>query len=295
MILCIILGAQIGSKACDACGCIVNNNNIGLLTDYRNNFIRMSYGHASFVTSPQHGHSLSNDYFSRLESQISFRPGKFKNLRLSLHLPYGINQRFTEGISSGIQGLGDVRFVSNYTLFRKSEECGGIGVFVEAGGGVSIPTGKYQSHLTDDELPDNFNIGIGAWGGILQSNAVLSKGNSGISISNSLQWNGRNAEDYRFGHQFASQLIAYHQIDIKSLKIVPGLGASYEYVAFNKNERNNKVAETGGEGLFLSASTQIMYSGWSFGLSYGVPVYQYYASGTNQSRSRFAAHLTYFF
>lgn len=295
MILTFIFTANIGSKACDACGCIVSNNNIGLLTDYRNNFFRMAYSHAGFETNPTHGHSQSQDVFSRIESQISFRSMSLESLRLSLHLPFGINHRISEGASSGIQGLGDLRLVGNYTLFKKSEECDGVAIFVEAGGGASIPTGKHHSNLMDQNLPDNFNIGIGAWGGILQSNAVFSNGNSGISLSNSFQWNGRNKDDYRFGHQYASQVIAYHQVDFKNVKIVPGLGLNYEYVGYNRNYLDNRVAETGGKGLFLSASSQIMYSGWSAGLSYSLPVYQHYASGTNLSTGRLAAHLTYFF
>ncbi len=295
MILSCLLTVHIGSKACDACGCIVSNNNIGLLTDYRNNFFRTAYSHSRFETNPSHGHSHSQDVFSRIESQISLRPRSLESLRLSLHLPYGINHRMTEGVFSGIQGLGDVRLVGNHTLFKKSEECDGIAIFIEAGGGVSIPTGKHHSQLLNQNLPDNFNIGIGAWGAILQSNAVVSKGNSGISMSNSFQRNGRNRDNYRFGHQYASQIIAYHQIDLKQLKIVPGLGVSFEHVGHNYNALDNRVPETGGKGLFLSASSQIMYSGWSIGLSYGIPVYQHYASGTNLSTGRFAAHLTYFF
>lgn len=226
MILGCILTVHMGSKACDACGCIVSNNSVGLLTDYRNNFVRTTYAHAGFESNPQHGHSFSQDNFGRIESQISFRPGILENVRLSLNLPYGINNRFAEGTTSGIQGLGDVRLVSIYTLFKKSEECDGLAFFIEAGGGASIPTGKHHNNLKNQNLPDNFNIGIGALGLILQSNAVISKHNSGLSISNSIQWNARNRNDYRFGLQYASQVIAYHQIEYKSLKIVPGLGVN---------------------------------------------------------------------
>ena len=127
--------------------------------------------------------------------------------------------------------------------------------YLEAGSGLSLPTGKYNSDLIlAENLPENFNIGNGSLGYILQMNAVLSHKQSGLLINSNYQWNSNTKKGYHFGNQFSSQLSGFREFPIGKLTLIPNLGLMYEHISSNAYKNGNTVPETGAEGLFISSA-----------------------------------------
>jgi hypothetical protein len=62
--------------------------------------------------------------------------------------------------------------------------------YLEVGGGVSLPTRKYNAdNEFDENLPENFNVGKGSLGYTLQMNAISSYDKYGILTNANYQLN----------------------------------------------------------------------------------------------------------
>lgn len=283
-------------RACDACGCSAGSFGIGLMTDYRNNFVRLSYFDTHFNSNPEYGHHNFSDVFARISFSFRFSFKKLPKLKLIGELPYGVNIRNDNVMKSSMSGFSDTRLVANYTVLNTKSKNMKTAFYLEAGGGVSFPTGKYATDIVSEEnLPVNFNIGNGSLGYLLQMNAVFSHNKYGLLINTNHQLNSHTKEGYHFGNQFISQLTTFREFPIGKFGIIPNLGLLYERISSNVYKNGNKVPETGGEGLFFSSAINFKTEKWLAGVSYSLPIDQHYSSGVIDAGRKLAVHLSYLF
>lgn len=280
--------------ACDACGCSANAPGIGLLTDYRNNFIRLGYFSTRFVSNPEHGNQ-NTDYFRQIDLAGRFSLGSAGRLRLDFHVPYGINLRQGESGDLASRGMADIRLGIHYALLNNRPLGEFSFLYLEAGVGVSLPIGSYDPDIRLRNLPENFNIGRGAFGYLFQTNAVWVRSKSGLVLNNSYQANHSTDNGYQFGNSYHTQATAFHEVQLGSIALVPGAGIGYEKVAPDTYANNNEVPETGARGLFFAAGLNVK-SGNSFsGLAWAYPFSQEYSGGVINAKGRLSCHITFIF
>lgn len=278
-------------SACDACGCSASNTGIGLLTDYRSNFVRFSYFDTRFQSNPKHGNSvISIDKFTQWDLSFRYAIGKNNRIRLIGHLPYGINTRENEAQTSSHKGIADARLIANYVLLRDKKIGSKARLYLEAGGGINIPTGKYDESLIEQNLPDNFNIGKGAWGYILQINSVVNINKGGFIVSGNYQVNDDTKAGYHFGNQLSTQLMGFYELSISKQKLIPNAGLSFEKTARDNYANDNNVPETGGKGLFFTSALNFKINKCLVGFSYAMPVIQDYSKGAVDAKERLSGH-----
>ena len=291
-----IVGIMSASKACDACGCAASGIGIGLMTDYRSNFIRISYLDTRFRSNPDHAHYNSSDVFSRVDLSFRYTFEKLPKVRLVGHIPYGYNKRTNDDTESSLSGLSDIQVLVNYVLFNKMSPSGNSSYYIEGGGGFTLPTGKYDAKLIDKNLPDNFNLGNGSLGYIVQLNAVANFEQFGIVANSDYQLNSNTKEGYHFGNQFSNQLTAFREFPIGSkVKLIPNVGLLYEDIASDKYSNGNRVPETGGNGLFFSSAINFKTDKWLAGVSYSLPIAQSYSGGSIDAGQKLAVHISFLF
>jgi hypothetical protein len=295
VVFCLAVSSISAVNACDACGCTVSGLGIGLMTDYRSNFIRLSYFETRFNSNPEHGHHNSTDVFSRMDVSVRYSFARLPKLRFIGHLPYGRNRRNSNDTESTVHGFSDVKFLLNYTLLNGRTKNDKASFYVEAGGGINLPTGKYDGDIADKNLPENFNIGNGSLGYIFQLNSVLSNDVLGLLINNNYQLNNEVEDGYHFGNQFSSQLTAFKELPIGNLGFIPNVGLLYEKIASDEYSNGNNVPETGGEGLFFSSAINFKTDEWLAGVSYSLPIDQHYSSGVIDAGRKLAFHFSYLF
>lgn len=175
---------------CDACGCSISGQGIGLMTNYRTNLAGVRYYNIPFHAAPSLG-KATNDVFHVQETFMRYElTEKFK---VSFAQPYRINVR--KGASENNMSLNDFGNASLTAHFAAIDKWGGKStkLYWEVGAGVKLPTGKYDEKLEDEDLPDNFNIGNGSWGGLLQTSLVISKNQFGINWTANGQLNGETS------------------------------------------------------------------------------------------------------
>lgn len=293
---CITLVCSSTIRACDACGCSANSFGIGLMTDYRMNQIRLGYFDTRFSSAAGHGHHSTSDVFTRMNLSFRYAFKAIPKLRFMGDISYGHNYRKEHGDENSIKGLSDTRLVVNYTILNNLAQNMKTAFYLEAGGGLSLPTGQYNAYITaDDNLPENFNIGKGALAYIFQMNAVVSHDNYGLLFNQNYQLNSISKEGYHYGNQYSSQLTAFYEYSIGNFAIIPNAGCLFEYVASDKYSTGNRVPETGGRGLYFISAINFKTDKWLAGLSYSIPVDQHYSNGAVEAGGKSAVYFSFLF
>lgn len=289
--LCIMLSQQ-QNYACDACGCGIAGSGIGVMTSYRNNFVRLSWQSARYESLAEYG-SGSSDHF-----QIVDLAGRYylsDRLKVTMNLPYRINHRVNTNENTLRNGLGDVRITANYSWLNNWLNKDGSSLLFETGLGLKLPTGTYDPDIHDSNLPENFNLGQGNLGIVFEPTLVYSRQRWGIALSSSAQINTASADGYKFGHQWISGLNFFHEFNIGKVEIIPQLGANGEYISRDRYKNDNYVHGTGGKGLFANAGLNIQQDSWLVGIQYSVPLRQNFSQGEVESKNRLAVQLSYIF
>lgn len=279
--------------ACDACGCSIGGNGIGLLSNYRNNYIGLGWQLGRFNSVPGHGLG-SEDQFHTLELSLRYHfTDRFKVLAFQ---PYRINRRLNSDQSEQqLSGISDTRILGAYTLLRDAA-LGTVKVFWEAGAGVKLPVGTYNAHIHDTNLPENFNIGNGSWGYLLQSNLVLIQRQLGLVLNGTYQHNGPARSDYQFGHQLTGQALVFAEANIGNrLQLVPNAGLSLEQITTDRYANGKSVSGTGGRGTYFSGGINLKAGNWIFGAAASLPVEQSYSHGEVEAQPRLSTQILFTF
>lgn len=280
--------------ACDACGSSTSNLGSGLLTDYKSNFLRLSYFNSRFNSSPEHEYVV-RDQFEQFNFTLRYTWKKLPRVRLMMNVPFGINSRKSSEENSTVEGIGDMLLLPSYVLLNNIAVSKNAKLYLETGAGLNMPTGQFDSHIHERNLPENFNIGRGSWGYLAQLNAVLSKNKNGLVFNNAYQANSNTQKGYRFGNQYVGVLTAYRELKVKNFKLIPNIGLRYEATTRDEYANGRQVEETGGEGMFLTSAINYKSEKWLAGFNYTTPLSQEYANGEVDAKGRLACHLAFIF
>ncbi|HMQ64398.1 MAG TPA: hypothetical protein PKE06_27185 [Flavilitoribacter sp.] len=279
--------------SCDACGCSITGSGVGMLVSYRNNFAGLSWFSTPYQASPDHGFG-SKDRFQTLE--FAFRFHIASRLKLLINQPYRINARTLDGETEQVSGISDTRIMGAYTLFRDVRLGARNKLFLEVGAGIKAPLGRYDAHIHDQELPENFNLGNGSWAGLLQANLVVTRQNSGLLAAGTYQYNTATAAGYRFGRQVSGQLIGFREIALgRMVSLIPNAGLTAEWVSDDHYANGNIVPGTSGSGLFASGGVNLKFNNFYIGASFAQPLAQDYSHGEVIAKSRVSCQVSYLF
>jgi len=280
--------------ACDACGCSASNIGIGLMTDYRSNFIRLGYFRTRYKSNSEHEYAGS-DIFTQVDISLRYAIGKNKKLWLTAHVPYSINVRNSESEKLSVQGLSDIRLIANYVVLNNIAVGEASTLYLETGAGMNLPTGEYDEKLHERNLPENFNLGRGNLGYIAQVNAVLGLPDFGLMLNSNYQLNSNTQSGYHFGNQFNAQIVGFKEFMVNKFKLIPNAGLSFESITDDAYANRKTVPETGGEGLFLSSALNFKTEKWLAGISYAAPLIQQYSQKAVTAKERIVLHFSFIF
>lgn len=282
------------ARACDACGCSVNGIGVGLMATYRQNYIGFQYQYSPFQSMLEHGQG-SKDYFHSVELAVRF--SVLKRLNLQLYQPYRLNIRHSEDGNARLSGLGDTRFLANYTFFNERIVGGKLRLFVEAGVGLKAPTGHFNPDLHDQRnLPENFNPGNGSWAGLVQANIVLNRNSGGLLLTTNYQHNRPTSNGYRFGHQWSGQALVFNQFKInEKISVTPFGGSSVEKTFQDMKADGKYAASTGGHGVWMALGTNLRFDDWLVGITYAEPISQHISNAEVEAKGRLTVQFSHIF
>ena len=292
IVLAFLLAIAVNGNACDACGCSISGQGIGLLTNFRTNVAGVRYFNTPFHAAPSIGSTSDRFHLAEIFVRYQFN----KRVKLMLSQPYRFNiRKELDAPSLDIDGIADTRILATYALVDKWTS-NTSRFYWELGAGIKFPTGKYDANLHDQDLPDNFNIGNGSWGYLLQTSAVYSHNQLGVSFNAASQLNGKTSAGYHFGHQFSGSMLFFAEKPIGDKgRIVPLVGGSAEIINRDKFANGKNVHSTGGRGVFATVGVNLGYDRWQVGASFSKPLTQNYSDGEVIADDRFSIEMNYFF
>jgi hypothetical protein len=282
--------------ACDMCGCANSGSFFGILPQSHMRFVGIRYRVRNFDS---HLNSLllkTKENYQTAEIWGRFYP--FKKTQLLVFLPYNSNKQSTlSGKTAQIEGLGDASLMMHYNLRNTFWDSTShrINQNLLLGGGIKLPTGKYQYTDNGEEGANpNFQLGTGSVDFILNAIYTLRYQSWGLNLDISHKINTENANQYRFANRTNGSLSIFYTKKIKNITLMPNSGTMAEYS--NKDTKAGiKNSFTGGWLMMANVGFEMYYKKISTGINYQLPIIQRLVNNELKINQQASVHLTLMF
>lgn len=295
IILLLLLLSSQTTTACDICGCGVGSYYIGLLPDFKQRFAGLRYQYKTMRSHLGPGGSTSylttDETYKTAELWGGWNIGK--KFRVLGFVPLNFSERSNQGISKSKTGLGDIAVTGYYQVFSKMNT---VAHSLWIGGGVKLPTGKYEptERKENEDSPNNFQLGTASVDFTLNAMYDIRLMDLGLNTNISYKLNTRNKYDYQYGNKFTANLLAYYKLrPLKALSISPNAGILYETA--DKDTEQIKVDVSGGYTLMGTAGVELSFKQYAIGGNFQPVLSQDLAGMKVKAGNRAMVHLTYLF
>jgi len=295
--LLLLIGAQ-ETKACEICGCGVGNYYIGILPQFKNRFIGLRYHYNHFNTRLQNDPSqYSKDYYQTVEIWSGWNIGK--RFQLLTSVPFNFNhQESDEGISN-LKGLGDVVVLMNYKLFDvNSKTSNGKNIYQQLwlGGGVKLPTGKFEIDPNSSDIASmaNMQLGSGSTDILLNGMYNVRVSKFGITTQANYKISTTNDDNFRFGNKFSANSFVSYSMTAGKTTISPNMGLLFENTDASKSAAE-KIDLTGGSLFQGAVGVEFGINKITFGINAQLPLAQNFAENQTEQKIKGMAHVSFSF
>jgi hypothetical protein len=268
------------------------------MPQFSHKFFGLRYQYRSFHTVMANDPTqFSRDYYKTMEFWAGWNIGK--KWQLIALLPYNfIHQVSDDGITNN-QGIGDIALMVNYKIFDRSSVLSGNKSLYQQlwfGGGIKLPTGKFNVDATDPALAAVANTQTGSASTDFMLNALYNIRISklGINTSASYKINTANREKYAFGNKFSTSVFCFYAMKTGKVGIMPNAGMMFENTTSNTFQKAT-VAQTGGHLLSATAGLEMSLNRFTVGANVQFPINQNFAGGQTELKGKGMVHLTFSF
>ncbi|RZJ30682.1 MAG: transporter [Flavobacterium sp.] len=277
---------------CDACGCSATGGSMGFSSVFNNNFVGLRYFYQSYTSkdgifdnSPH-----VDENFNTIQAWA--RIPVSKKLQLSALIPYHFHTRERAEGDENISGLGDATLLAMYNLYQTKKDSVRFHHKLQFGGGVKLPTGKYDEANNAGSVNPGFQVGTGSLDYMVLAEYVLQSGKLGLSNMINYVFKTENRKEYRFGDQLNYGSTLFYLIETPGLKLVPQAGLAGEVYKENF-QHGQSVADTGGNVLFGRFGFEAGRKDFSIGVNAMLPVTQNLSGGNVEANYRWSVNLNY--
>lgn len=292
-ILFILLFISNSIYACEICGCSISSAGLGILPNYQNHFSGLRYKYSSYETLHPDDNTISNDYYNQVEVWGRFVVNK--KIQIFGFVPFVMNTQHESGVTNTVKDFGDASIVGNYMLLNQNiDSTGDWKHFLQAGGGVKFPTGKYDLVQNQHTLLPNLQPGTGTFDVTFNALYVLRYKSVGINLDVNYRINTKNRLQYQQGNKTNISTRLFYLKEAKNMTFIPHLGLDIEGAAADIKYQS-EVEYTGNKSLLGNIGLDIFYKKVSLGISTQVPISQTINSGYTTNPYRVSTQLIYFF
>jgi hypothetical protein len=277
---------------CDACGCSASGGSMGFSSMLNNNFIGLRYFNQSY--SSRDGIFANSPWIDENFNtvQIWTKIPITGKIQISVLVPYHFHNRERSTGTENIQGLGDVSVMAMYSVYQTHKDSTVFTHKFQLGGGVKIPTGKFEEANNTGSVNQSFQVGTGSWDYLLVSEYVIKKKNLGLSTMLNYTFKTENQKHYQFGNQFNYGSTLFYLFDLPAVKLVPQLGLAGEVYATNK-QYGEKLPDTSGDILFSKFGIEAGKGDFSIGVNAMLPITQNLSNSKIEANYRWSVNLNY--
>lgn len=287
------------ARACDICGCGVGSYYIGILPEFNKKIFGIRYQHKTLRT-----HLGAGGATSYLTTDETYRTAEIwggwnvgKRFRIMGYVPLNFNERLNQGVTTSKNGIGDIALTGYYKALDRSKTVGKK-LLVQSlwiGGGVKLPTGKYEPSEKQPgmESANIFQLGTNSVDFTVNTMYDIRLQDVGLNANLSYKLNTANSYDYQYGNKFSGNVQAYYKIRIKDvLTISPNTGILYE-TAEKDMDGKYESDISGGYSLTGTIGLEAAFSKISIGGNWQTPLSQDLANGFVKANNRMMLHVSF--
>lgn len=290
----LLIISSLSASACDLCGCSNGSAFVGLLPRSGSQFVGIRYRLRSFDSHLNSVLLKTKEEYQTLEVWGRFYP--VKNLQVLAFLPYNDNQQtmLYSGTKTRKNGIGDALLLAHYNIlntFIDSTNTSGFYHNLMVGGGIKLPTGKFEYGYTDAEVNPNFQLGTGSTDFLLSAIHTVRYKKIGLNTELGGRISTKSNSHYRFGNRISTSLTAFYTKNWGHLSIMPNIGSTIDY-GFKDHKEGVLNSQTGGYTLLGSLGIQAYYKAFTAGFTFQEPLAQNLGGGELKTRPQSAIFLT---
>ncbi len=276
---------------CDACGCSSNGGSMGFSSMFNNNFVGLRYFYQNYSSKDGifNNSPWVNEDFNTVQAWA--RIPVLRRLQLSVLVPYHFHTRHRPSAEEDIRGLGDVTLLAMFTGYETMRDSTAFTHKFQMGGGLKLPTGRFDATNNKGSINPGFQIGTGSWDYLIAAEYVIKRGSLGCNAMLTYTIKTENEKLYRFGDQFNYGATLFYLIESK-FKWVPQLGVAGEIYASNW-QYGQIVPDSAGDIVFAKAGLETGRNDFSIGLNAMLPINQHLSNGKVENHYRWSVNLNY--
>lgn len=287
------------AHACDICGCGVGSYYIGILPEFNKKIVGVRYQYKTLRTHLGAGGTTSylttDETYRTLEVWGGWNIGK--RIRVMGFVPFNFNERLNQGITTTKNGIGDIALTGYYQLFntQKTLRSKLLVHSLWMGGGVKLPTGKYEpvEKQPGVETANIFQLGTKSVDFTLNAMYDIRLQDAGMNVNANYKINTTNNYDYQYGNKFSGNAQLYYKFKIKqAVTIAPNTGVLYE-TAQKDMDGKYESDVSGGYALSGTAGLEAAFQKFSVGGNWQTPLSQNLANGFVKANNRMMLHVSY--
>lgn len=235
--------------------------------------IALLHEYNSFAVKYNHpGHSGANtNYFQTFHINGSIKP--HKRVQVLIHFPIHYRLQETDQGNRELAGHGDISIITQYQLlctpdsskkWRKHS--------LIAGGGIKLPTGRYNMYDETGFYDRYMQPGTGSWDILLNVQYVVKWGSWGLNTMVNAKISTQGADNYLYGHTVNTGVSAFYFGKGEFLSVFASGGLHYEYGSKDVFMRQYQPT-TGGHLLSAQVNAHFYIKKFSVGMEVKLPVY----------------------
>ncbi|RYZ23356.1 MAG: transporter [Sphingobacteriales bacterium] len=288
-------------QACDICGCGAGSAYLGILPDFNSRIVGIRYRFNEVQTHVGPGgtptYLTTNEGYHTAELWAGYTFGK--KIRVMAYLPVSYNTKVSQEENRSKSGLGDAGAQAFYHVLNNRKTLGKRLLVQDLwlGGGIKLPTGKYEPRDNESaaQSANLFQLGTGSFDFLLTAMYDLRLQDAGLNISASYKMNTANRYDYNYGNKISANTQLYYKFNFaRVLTISPNAGAGYERSAQDLDQEYG-VFNSGGYVLFGTVGAELNYKKFAAGGNWQPPLAQDLAAGVVKARHRMMVHVAVMF
>jgi hypothetical protein len=288
------------AEGCSICSCASGANYNGILPQYRKNILGFRHRYRGFDQLVKQTNGLyTNSTYTFSSYELWGRIYLKDRIQFFFSLPYTVNSldNSTEGKST-LTGINDLSMQVNYNLINTTFDTSRVHTVQHnllIGGGVKLPTGKYQQRNKNDQMfSPNFQAGSGAYSYLGSIIYNLRYRKVGLNADVNYIFNAENELKYAFGNQLTASFGVFAWLKKGDFSFLPNTGVFYEKLDRDiDNGYYNPLS--GGYALNYNLGTDVYYKSVFLGATLQTPLIQEIGSDQIQYKAKYMVHVGFLF
>jgi len=163
------------------------------------------------------------------------------------------------------------------------------------GGGIKVPTGKYEptERLAIQESPNNFQLGTASTDFTVNAAYDIRYNDLGLNTNVTYKMNTENSHEYRYGNKFTANALLYHKFRIAGkFTVSPNVGLLYETARKDVESSKYEIDVSGGKAVSILMGAEFAFKNISIGGNFQKIGSQDLAGGRVKAGNKMMVHVS---